>query len=256
MTPNEVKQKRKVSAAAADRAGASWGSVTSRALRHGPAPSTAAASALRRVDRRPGPADDPRHDGDVEEDVRGEDRPDPSLVARPGAARGTPSRRRRSAARTAREPAPRTSERPRKRKCPRAHASGSPAASVSTVDAAACHIVNQSSSAVPAGSAVPPPAVRPRSRIASQREAKKSARKADRDERRPRHARRASAQDGVRPLVDPAVAVATDHRRRELERLSPGRRRSGGTRQGEASRRGRAARTCCRAPPPGSARRA
>ena len=44
MTPNEVKQKRKVSAAAPDRAGASWGTVTSRALRHGPAPSTAAAS--------------------------------------------------------------------------------------------------------------------------------------------------------------------------------------------------------------------
>ena len=47
MTPNEVKQKRKVSAAAAESAGASWGSVTSRARRSGPAPSTAAASALR-----------------------------------------------------------------------------------------------------------------------------------------------------------------------------------------------------------------
>ncbi len=46
MTPNEVKQKRNVSAAEAERAGASCGRVTSRALRNGPAPRTAAASAL------------------------------------------------------------------------------------------------------------------------------------------------------------------------------------------------------------------
>ena len=47
MTPNDVKQNRNVSADAAERAGASWGRVTSRALRSGPAPRTAAASALR-----------------------------------------------------------------------------------------------------------------------------------------------------------------------------------------------------------------
>ena len=44
MTPNDVKQKRNVSAAEAERAGASCGRVTSRARRHGPAPSTVAAS--------------------------------------------------------------------------------------------------------------------------------------------------------------------------------------------------------------------
>ena len=76
-----MKQKRNVSAEAAERAGASWGSVTSRARRSGPAPSTAAASALRGIDRRPGAADDARDDGDVEEDVRGEDRPEAPLVA-------------------------------------------------------------------------------------------------------------------------------------------------------------------------------
>ncbi len=81
MTPNEVKQKRNVSAAAAERAGASCGSVTSRARRSGPAPSTAAASALDRIDRRPRPSDDARHDGDVEEHVGGEDRPQAPLVA-------------------------------------------------------------------------------------------------------------------------------------------------------------------------------
>ena len=48
MTPNDVKQKRNVSAPAAESAGASCGSVTSRARRQGPAPSTAAASELRR----------------------------------------------------------------------------------------------------------------------------------------------------------------------------------------------------------------
>ena len=48
MTPNDVKQKRNVSAEAAESAGASCGSVTSRTRRSGPAPRTAAASALRR----------------------------------------------------------------------------------------------------------------------------------------------------------------------------------------------------------------
>src|SRR5918999_507051 len=43
-TPKDVKQKRKTIAAAADSAGASWGRVTSRKLRHGVAPSVAAAS--------------------------------------------------------------------------------------------------------------------------------------------------------------------------------------------------------------------
>ena len=81
MTPNEVKQKRNVSAAEAERAGASCG------RRHLPGPPERARSedgcglGARGVDRRPRAPDDARDDGDVEEHVRGEDRPQPALVA-------------------------------------------------------------------------------------------------------------------------------------------------------------------------------
>ena len=82
MTPKEVKQKRNDERApAAASAGASSGSVTLRSRRHGPAPSVAAASQARVGRAPPRRADDPHDDGDVEEDVGGEDRPDPALVA-------------------------------------------------------------------------------------------------------------------------------------------------------------------------------
>ena len=81
ITPNDVKQKRNVSAEAAESAGASCGSVTSRTRRNGPAPRTAAASALRGSIVAQAPPTMRVDDGDVEEDVRGEDRPQPALVA-------------------------------------------------------------------------------------------------------------------------------------------------------------------------------
>ena len=234
-----MKQKRKVSAAAAESAGASWGSVTSRS-----APQRAGAEHRRglgaaRVDRRPGAADDARHDGDVEEDVRGEDRPEPALVARRGAARGRRSRRRPSAGRTARARAPARASGRGTRNRPIAQASGSPAASVSS-GRGGCLPGREPEQAAPsrrADATRPPPEARPRSRIAASGKAKNSARKAAGTASGATRARRASAQDDAASTRRSSGRGCVRSRPRAARAGRAGRRRSGGTRPAAASRR-------------------
>ena len=214
MTPNDVKQKRNVSAAAAESAGASCGSVTSRARRQGPAPSTAAASALRGSTVAQAPPTIRVTTATLKKTCAARIAQTPRLAPGREQLRETPSRRRPSAGRTGRARARATSERPRKRNRPSAQASGSPAASVSAVEAAACQIVNQSElRRSRQGRNGPPPDVSPRSRIVTSGKTKKNARNASGHDRGG-GVPSGSAQDGACPFVDPAVAVARRSRPR------------------------------------------
>ena len=240
MTPNEVKQKRNVSAAAAESAGASWGTVTSRARRERPGSEHGGGLVPLRVDPRPGAADDARHDGDVEEDVRGEDRPDARARSRRAAAARNAVATTTVGSTNGTSTSARTSDRPRNRNRPTAHASGSPAASVSAVDAAACQIVNQSEPRPSRpGATSPPPERRGRARGSPRAETRRRARGTPPGRRSWRRCTRVSAQDGCVHSSIQRSRLRADLRRGQLERLRGRRRRTCGTpRQRRPSRTG------------------
>ena len=253
MTPNDVKQKRNVSADAAESAGASCGSGHLPRPAQRPGPEHGCRLAAARIDRRPRAADDARDDGDVEEHVGGEDRHEPALelVRQQLEEGGCDDDRRqherheheRPRERAAAEPEP--SDRPGEREPGHERERGRERRLPGR---------EPDERRRPVGQRRPPSEVRPRSRIVTSGKTKKSATNASGTSRRRRPAR--SAQDDPCPLVDPAVAVAPDLGRRQLERLARG---DGIAAERVRQRRPlahRAARTCSRAAPPGSARRA
>ena len=81
ITPNDVNVNTKTIDAAARIAGRSSGSVTSRNARHGDAPSVAAAASRSRREVVPHRADGAHDDGEVEDHVGQQDRPDAALPA-------------------------------------------------------------------------------------------------------------------------------------------------------------------------------
>ena len=255
MTPKDVKQKRKVSAPAAESAGASCGSVTSRARRQRPGAEHGGRLGAAPVDRRPGAADDPRHDRDVEVDVRGENRR--HSVLPPGGQQLEERRRddhrrqhERDEHECARERAAakaEPSERPRERQSrrEREHGRGGRLPDGEPDERAG-----------PGRAGTGPRRdVSPRSRIVTSGKTKKNARNARGTTAAAAVPRRVSA--GRRVSIRRSSGRGCDRSRpRGAAAALRGRRRSGGTRPGAAFRPARAARTCCRGATPGSARRA
>ena len=177
MTPNDVKQKRKVSADDAASAGASCGTVTSRARRSGPAPSTAAASALRGSSPAQAPPTIRTTTATLKKTCAARIAGSPLSTSSGSSSRKAVATTTVGSTNGTRTSA-RVSERPRNRNRPITQASGSPATSVSAVESAACQVVNQTSAGVPSGRDGPPSEVSPRSRIVTSGKTKKSARNA------------------------------------------------------------------------------